>query len=213
MTTTRDAIAEAATQRSQDPHNRRILLFWLGILTLGLLILGATAVIQYLQDGSQKAAIETLAEEQRDAVRAGEILADQLRDSGQTPRVEIPSPVDDIDPNDPEIQDEEQQEGERQDHEVQDPDFNDPEIQDPEQQDEENQQDEVNDPDPDDPEIQDPETQDEEIQESEIQEPENQEAPVCPEGYSQQPFRYFGPDGIDNTGDEQDWILCVRDSE
>jgi hypothetical protein len=211
MTTTRDAIAAEAADRTYDAKGHRALRFWLGVLTLGLLILGATAVIQALRDGDQKDAIIQLAEDQRAAVAAGETLADQLRDLGVRPRTEIPPPVDNIDPDDPEIQDSEQQDGEIQDPEVQDPDPNDPEVQDGDPDDPEQQQDEVNDLDPDDPEIQDEEVQEDEIQESEIQEPENQNAPVCPPGYSQQPFVWNGPDNVPGTEDDRNWILCMED--
>jgi hypothetical protein len=36
--------------------------------------------------------------------------------------------------------------------------------------------------------------------------------PACPVGYTAQPFHYFGADGIDNTGDEEEWFLCKEDS-
>ena len=109
--------------------------------------------------------------------------------------------IDEPDPNDPEFQD----------REIQDPEIQDPESQDPEAPDtEENDPDAVDDPDPDDPEINDPDPDDPEIQDEEIQDPEEQNAPVCPDGYAQSPFHYFGPDGADNTGDEEDWILCKK---
>lgn len=34
--------------------------------------------------------------------------------------------------------------------------------------------------------------------------------PNCPDGYIQSPFHYFGPDGLDGTGDEEDWLLCKK---
>lgn len=33
---------------------------------------------------------------------------------------------------------------------------------------------------------------------------------ACPDGYARAPFHYFGPDGIDNTGDEEDWLVCKK---
>lgn len=130
--------------------------------------------------------------------------ADSKKDCDAAKRNELPqalqSVVDNPDPNDPERQDSEYQDPENQDPEVQDSETQDPEIQDPENQD----------PESDEMENQEDEVQDEEIQESEIQEPEEQNAPVCPPGYSQQPFHYFGPDGVDNTGDEEDWLLCKK---
>jgi hypothetical protein len=35
--------------------------------------------------------------------------------------------------------------------------------------------------------------------------------PSCAEGYTLKTFHYYGQDGIDNTGDEQDWLICVKD--
>lgn len=115
--------------------------------------------------------------------------------------------IDDPDPNDPETQDPEQQDREQQDPEIQDGDPNDPDpVDDPDAND---------DADSDDPEIQDEEIQDEEIQEEEVQEgeiqdPEEQNSPVCPDGYTAQTFHYFGPDAIDGTGDEEDWLICKK---
>jgi hypothetical protein len=113
----------------------------------------------------------------------------------------LQSVVDNPDPDDPEIQ-----ESERQDPEAQDP-----EIQDPEGQESEVPDSETNDPDPDDPETQEDEIQEGEIQEPEIQDPEEQGAPICSPGYSRQEFHWYGRDGVDNTGDEQDWEICVKD--
>jgi hypothetical protein len=36
--------------------------------------------------------------------------------------------------------------------------------------------------------------------------------PSCPTGYHQEAFHYTGPDMVDNTGDEQDWLICVKDA-
>lgn len=216
--TTKTTIAEAAVERAQDPRLRLWLRVYLVLLGLGIAALVFFLAWAYLKDQTQTDAIAQLADGQREAVSAGEQLADQLRDLGVRPRVELPDPVAAIDPDDPEIQDAEQQDSEVQDPEFNDldpndPDPNDPETQDGEVDDPENQQDELNDPDPDDPEVQDPENQDEEVQEPEIQEPEEQAAPVCSPGYTRQEFVYFGPDGVPNTGDEQTWELCVKDPE
>lgn len=35
--------------------------------------------------------------------------------------------------------------------------------------------------------------------------------PNCPDGYTLKDFHYWGPDGIDNTGDEQEWKICIKD--
>lgn len=35
--------------------------------------------------------------------------------------------------------------------------------------------------------------------------------PTCPEGYTLSNFHYYGPDQLDNTGDEQEWLICVKD--
>lgn len=114
--------------------------------------------------------------------------------------------VDNPDPNDPEFQDSESQEPEQQESESQDPEVQDPEVPDAET----NDPDPVDDTDLNDPEVDDPEVQDAEVQDPEVQEPEEQNAPVCPDGYARAPFHYFGPDGIDNTGDEEDWIVCKK---
>jgi hypothetical protein len=41
--------------------------------------------------------------------------------------------------------------------------------------------------------------------------PQGPSGPSCPTGYHLSPFHYYGPDGVDNTGDEQEWIICVKD--
>lgn len=214
--TTPTTIAEHAANESQDPGLRARLRVYLILIGTGIAVLAFFLGWAYLKDQAQSDAIAQLANEQREAVGVGEILADQLRDLGVRPRADVPAPVDDIDPNDPEIQDDERQDPEIQDGEVQDPDINDPDPNDPEAQDgevddPENQQDEINDPDPDDPETQDPENQDEEIQEPEIQEPEEQDAPVCSPGYTRREFVYYGQDGLPDTADDQTWELCVKD--
>lgn len=33
----------------------------------------------------------------------------------------------------------------------------------------------------------------------------------CPGGYSLREFHWYGRDGVDGTGDEQDWLICVKD--
>jgi hypothetical protein len=40
--------------------------------------------------------------------------------------------------------------------------------------------------------------------------PQGLPGPTCPEGYALSSFHYFGPDGVDNTGDEQDWMICIK---
>lgn len=37
-----------------------------------------------------------------------------------------------------------------------------------------------------------------------------QPGPTCPDGYAPGTYHYLGSDGIDNTGDEQEWIICVK---
>jgi hypothetical protein len=146
----------------------------------------------------------------------GEALSAEVQKNCQAAeRNELPqqiqSAIDNPDPNDPEFQDPERQESEQQDQETQDQETQDPESQEPELPDTE-----MNDPDPDNPETQDEEIQDEEIQEGEIQDPEIQDPeeqgyPVCSAGYSQREFHWYGRDGVDNTGDEQDWLICIKD--
>lgn len=169
-----------------------------------------------------KAATTVYVEEAQSAVKGactaaeGRPLPEEVRkncdaaERNELPQ-ELQSAVDNPDPDDPENQDPELQDSEIQNSEIQESESQDPEIQDPENQDQESQESEINDPDPDDPETQDEEVQEGEIQESEVQDPEEQNAPACPSGYSQKTFRYYGPDGINNTGDEQDWLLCVKD--
>lgn len=43
-----------------------------------------------------------------------------------------------------------------------------------------------------------------------LQGPQGPAGPNCPEGYGPQQFHYLGPDGIDNTGDEQEWLICIK---
>lgn len=111
-----------------------------------------------------------------------------------------------------------------------DPDPNDPEIQDPEIQNSETQ----------DPETQNPEAQDPEVDDTPVpgptgpagpegqagtdgtdgangadgatgpMGPQGPAGPTCPDGYVLAPFHYFGPDSVDNTGDEEDWLVCKK---
>lgn len=110
------------------------------------------------------------------------------------------------DVDDPERQDAEDQDAEVQDPETQDSEVQDPEVQDSEAQEPELPDEETNDPDPDDPEVQEPE-----VQEPEIQDPEEQNAPICEPGYHRSEFVWSGPDGQPDTGDEDTWLLCVKD--
>lgn len=119
----------------------------------------------------------------------------------------IQSVVDNPDPDDPEQQESEDQEPENQEPEIQDPENQETEIPDTETDDPENDNPEL-----DDPELQEEELQEGEIQDPEIQEPEEQGAPVCRAGWTEMEFHWYGRDGVDNTGDEQDWLICVKDS-
>lgn len=205
-------MTEEARQRIDELRKERR-----GILVRNYLLIGTStatllmALVLFTTLARQDEALVVYVQEAQKTVKVaceaaeGEPLpADVQRSCNAAKRNEFPkvldSVVDNPDPNDPEIQDSEKQESETQDPEVQDPESPDGEV---------------DDPDPDDPETQDEETQEEEVQESEIQEPEIQEpeeqnSPVCPTGYSQKTFHYFGPDGQDGTGDEQEWLLCVR---
>jgi hypothetical protein len=122
----------------------------------------------------------------------------------------LQSVVDNPDPDDPESQDPERQERESQEPEAQDSELQETELQEPEVQ-----EGEIDDPDPDDPEDQESEVQEGEIQEPEIQEPEEQNSPVCSAGYSQKVFQYYGKNGVDEPGDpggdDQYWLICVKD--
>ena len=156
------------------------------------------AVNVYVQEAQKTVKVACKAAE-------GEPLPAEVQEScDAAKRNELPSVlqsvVDNPDPNDPEFQDPENQDSETQEPEVQDQESQDPELPDGE----------VDDPENDDPEIQEEEVQEGEIQEPEIQEPEEQGAPVCPEGWTRMEFHWYGRDGQDNTGDEQDWLLCVR---
>lgn len=44
-----------------------------------------------------------------------------------------------------------------------------------------------------------------------VEGPQGPPGPTCPDGYSQQAFHFLGPDAIDNTGDEEDWVICKKD--
>jgi hypothetical protein len=117
---------------------------------------------------------------------------------------------------------------------VDNPDPDDPENQDSENQDSENQESEVQDSETQDPEIQDTEAQDPELDDQPVPGPTGAEGPMgptgpegptgatgppgpagpagpqCSPGYAPGPFHYFGPDGVDNTGDEEDWLICKK---
>lgn len=41
--------------------------------------------------------------------------------------------------------------------------------------------------------------------------PQGQAGPSCPSGYTLQEFHWYGRDMVDGTGDEQDWLICVKD--
>jgi hypothetical protein len=112
---------------------------------------------------------------------------------------------------------------------VDEPDPNDPERQDPEIQDSETQDPEIQDPEQDDSPVPGPTgpagptgakgIQGEPGENGKNGEPgvagpagpQGPPGPSCPPGYTLQPFHYFGPDGADNTGDEQEWQICIRD--
>jgi hypothetical protein len=167
-------------------------------------------VLYFVVDGLEKdtaAYVQTAQQTVKGACQAAEgnpLPATVQRDCQAAGRNELPqvlqSVVDNPDPDDPENQDSEIQESEVQDSETQDPEVQDTEGQDPEAEESEIQ----------DPELQEEEVQEPEIQEPEIQDPEEQGAPVCPAGYERGPYHWFGPDGVDNTGDEEDWLVCKK---
>jgi hypothetical protein len=211
-------MTEEARQRIDELHRQQrgiLLRNYLLIFTSTATIL--MALVLWAVSARNNQALTVYVQEAQSTVNAacqaaeGRTLPASVQQSCEAAqRNELPqvleSAVNDPDPDDPEYQDQERQEAELQDSETQDPEVQDQETQEPESPDNE-----IDDPDPDDPEIQEDEVQEGEIQEPEIQDPEQQGAPVCPSGYSQKTFHYFGPDGVDNTGDEQDWLLCVKD--
>jgi hypothetical protein len=40
--------------------------------------------------------------------------------------------------------------------------------------------------------------------------PQGPPGPTCPDSYAPGTYHYLGSDGLDNTGDEQDWLICVK---
>lgn len=211
-------MTEEARQRIEElQKNKRGIIFRNTLLFFTSMTTLLMAMVLYFVLGDIERETNVYVQEAQETVKGacraaqGEVLPANIEEGceaarrGELPQ-QLQSIVDNPDPNDPEFQDEERQEGESQEPEVQDPETQDPESQDPEAPDTEE-----NDPEVDDPEIQEEENQEGEIQEPEIQEPEEQGAPVCATGYTQKTFHYFGPDGVDNTGDEQDWLLCVKD--
>jgi hypothetical protein len=41
--------------------------------------------------------------------------------------------------------------------------------------------------------------------------PQGPAGPNCPESYVLSPFHFLGQDGVDNTGDEQEWLICIKE--
>lgn len=93
MTSTRDQIAETATEKAHDSQGRRHLRIWLGVLTLGLILLMVSAGLQLLRNNHLEAEISNLAKAAYTNAESVERLRDQLLALGETPVVSGPEPV------------------------------------------------------------------------------------------------------------------------
>jgi len=192
--------------------NRTSQTFVNSFLLVGLLCFGFAMVLFYVDTKDDKQAVKVVLTEAQDALKVTCDIAEKQQalpantrgTCTVAQRNELPQRVaeaiDDPDPNDPDPNDPEVQDLDPNDPEVQESEIQDPEIADPE----------MNDPEADDPEIQDEEVQEPEVQEPEIQEPEEQNYPVCPAGFTQEPFVYDPTPDTPDSGDERVWILCME---
>lgn len=140
------------------------------------------------------------------AAAEGQVLPTDVRQGceaaqqNKLPEV-LQSVVDEPDPDDPEVQDSETQDPEIQDSEVQDSEVDDPPVPGPtgaqgiagtNGENGKNGEDGA-------------------IGPTGPTGPQGPPGPNCPENYVLTNFHYFGPDGVDNTGDEQEWLICIKD--
>lgn len=223
MTTTNDQIAETAVNQTHDIKGRRHLMIWLGVLTLGLLILAIISASQLFKSDDLRDEVVGLsnsAAANAEAAHANadsvEKLRDQLLALGEVPVVDGPEPVPGP-PGQPGATGDQGPRGERgpkgdkgdTGDEGQEGDAGAPGMLGPAgpagtegqtgSQGEPGVQGPQGDPGPTGP--QGP---------TGPAGPQGEPGPTCPEGYEPEPFEYWGRDMLPNTGDEEQWIICAR---